>query len=140
MSAWKQVNRNYQLIETVLIAHKKIWVKNSWKLCGFAFALFGCWQLWFDEKKWRKILAKELVKMLEFCSFQLLTTFDLTIEFFFYFFRGKSSSTCCGFALFSCRQLYNLKKIGENLENLSHPIRIVSIGIRILWTSVQGAS
>ena len=35
-----------------------IWVKNSWKCCGFG--RFSCWQLWFHEKNCQK---KNLVKI-----------------------------------------------------------------------------
>ena len=45
---------------------KKIWVKNSWKCCGFG--LFSCWQLWFHEKNCQKNLSEKLVKMLGFCQ------------------------------------------------------------------------
>ena len=34
-----------------------IWVKNSWKCCGFG--LFSCWQLWFHEKKCQKNLERK---------------------------------------------------------------------------------
>ena len=32
------------------------WVKNSWKCCGFGH--FSCWQLWFHEKNFQKIIDK----------------------------------------------------------------------------------
>ena len=45
---------------------KKIWVKNSWKCCGFG--LFSCWQLWFHEENCLKKLGQKLVKMFGFCQ------------------------------------------------------------------------